>query len=63
MNYYIATFLRIETHLNVVVGMTIIVCRSDKFILVVGPFTINNILVLVTSFLLKQIVNAVEESI
>lgn len=44
----------IEPHIHVVVDMSIIVWRSDRLKPIVNPFAINNVLVLVISFLFKR---------
>lgn len=45
---------RIETYLDIVVDVAILVDFSDRFIFIVQPFAINDIFVLIASFLYYQ---------
>lgn len=45
------TPVKAETYLNIIVDMTILVWRGDKLIVIVYPFTINNVLIFISSFL------------
>lgn len=45
------TPVKAETYLNIIIDMTILVWRGDKLIVIVCPFTINNVLIFISSFL------------
>lgn len=45
--------MKLETYLNIIIDMTIFVGRCHKLILIACPFPINNVLVLIVSFLVN----------